>query len=187
MMGILSGAAPLMVDVRQTDASPASTGSDLPSRRRNCRFGPIDLHHRDPGAGEVPGQPSPVRAGALHADEVDLAMAAQPLDQPPALRRGRVERLDAEHPANVVDHRGHVYVCVRVNTRGHRTCRLYDGHRHPFLFHWVQGVARTCREGAGNPGLLAQTRTQFPTRPVSAVPGPADESFARQRDVSADS
>ena len=114
-------------------------------------------------------------------------MAAQPVDQPLASRRCRVERLDAEHAANVVDHSGHVYVGVRVNTRRHRTCRLYDGHRHPFLSQLGQGVARTCREGAGNPGLLAQTRIQFPTRPVSAVPGPADESFARQRDVSADS
>src|SRR4051812_42704982 len=43
-----------------------------------------------------------------------------------------------------------------------------------------KGVARTCREGAGNPGLLAQTRTSFPTRPVSAVSGPADGSFERQ-------
>jgi len=42
-------------------------------------------------------------------------------------------------------------------------------------------LARTCREGAGNPGLFAQTRNPFPTRPVSAVSRPVDESFARQR------
>ena len=33
----------------------------------------------------------------------------------------------------------------------------------------VQGLARTCREGAGTRDLFAQARNPFPTRPVSAV------------------
>ena len=76
---------------------------------------------------------------------------------------------------------------MRVDTRSHRTCHLYDGHRHPFLSQRVQGLARTCREGAGNPGLFTQTRNPFPTRPVSAVSELADGSFAVQPLVSADS
>ena len=140
----------------------------------------VDLDHHDPRPVEMAGQRRPIRAGALHADQLHLAMAAQPADQALIAGLGRLERFDAEHPAEMIDHGRHMHLGMRVDTRGHRTCRLYDGHRHPFLLQWVQGLARTCREGAGNPGLLAQTRNPFPTRPVSAVSGPADGSFERQ-------
>jgi hypothetical protein len=76
-----------------------------------------------------------------------------PTDEPLIAGLGRLERFDAEHPTEVIDHRDHMHLGMRVDTRSHRTCRLYDGHRHPFLLHWFKGLARTCREGAGNPGL----------------------------------
>ena len=41
----------------------------------------IDLDHRDPGPLQLTGQPGPVRAGALHADQLHVAVGAQPVDQ----------------------------------------------------------------------------------------------------------
>ena len=49
--------------------------TDLPVRA-------IDLDHRDPGPVQLAGQPGPIRAGALDADQLDLAVRAQPADQP---------------------------------------------------------------------------------------------------------
>ena len=48
-------------------------------------------------------------------------MGAQPADQLLAAGSGRVERLDAEHGADVIDHCGDVHISVRVDTSGHRT------------------------------------------------------------------
>ncbi len=79
----------------------------------------VDLDHGDPGPLEMTGQPGPVRTGALHPDQIDLAVGAHPVDQSLIPGFGGLEGFDAEHPADVVDHGGHVDIGVRVDARGH--------------------------------------------------------------------
>jgi hypothetical protein len=128
----------------------ASTGSDsFPGPDLTVRT--IHLDHRDPGPVQPAGQPGAVGAGAFHADQLDPAIRAQPADQPVTAGLSRLERFHAEHPTEVVNHRGNVDIGMGVNARGHQACRLYDGHRPSLpIGNRFQGVARTCREGAGN-------------------------------------
>ena len=132
----------------------ALTVTDLPVRA-------IDLDHRDAGTVQLAGQPGPIGAGALHADQLDDAVRAQPADQPLIAGLGRLERLDAEHTAEVIDYRGDVHINMGVHTRSHATWGLYDGHGHPFLPTGSRGGTHLpggCRE----PGLLAQARNHSP-------------------------
>jgi hypothetical protein len=46
---------------------------------------------------------------------------------------GRRERLDTEHPTVAIKRSGDMNVEMGVNP-GSDPTRLYDGHRHPFLF-----------------------------------------------------
>ena len=87
-------------------AASASTGSDLPCRRRVLRSGPVDLDQLDPGHPQMQRQPGPVGAGALDPDLVQprRASAATPAaarsrpgwsgtaDAPAADRSGRAPR-----------------------------------------------------------------------------------------------
>ena len=129
--------------------------ADLPVRA-------VDLDHRDPGPVEMAGQCRPIRAGALHTDLLDFAMAAQPADQALIASLGRLERFDAEHPAEVIDHGRHMHLGMGVDTRGHRTCRLYDGHRHPFLLHWVQRGGTHLPGGCREPGPVGADPDHVP-------------------------
>ena len=61
------------------------------------------------------GQPGAVGAGALDADQLDLTEAAQPAEQAAVAGRRRVERLDAEQRAVVVERGGDMDVEVGVD------------------------------------------------------------------------
>jgi len=166
-------------DHRVDGVGLAFAASHLPVRA-------IDFDHRDPGPLQLAGQPGPIRAGALHPNQVHAPMGAQPADQLHAAGLGGRERLDAEHSSNAVNDGGNVHIGMRVDTGGHRTCLLYDGHGHPFLAMGSKGwhaLAGRVRE----PGTVGADPEPFPTRPVSAVSQPADGSFAVQPEVSADS
>ena len=98
-------------------ASIASSSSDLPLRRRSCRFGTVDLDHRDPRRREVPGQAGTVGAGAFDPDPLDRAERPQPRRQRVIARRRRRERL--AHPT------------ARRSSRSPRRHAHRDACRHP--------------------------------------------------------
>jgi hypothetical protein len=133
----------------------AFAAADLPVRA-------VHLDHPDAGPSQVPAQAGAVGPSALNTDKAYLTVPAQPRQQLSTAGRRRVEGLDTEHTADLIDHRDHVHIRVRVDARGQRTCRLYDGHRHPFLSQRVQGLARTCREGAGTRDCWRRPGTSSP-------------------------
>ena len=155
-----------------------STVSDLPSRRRTCRRAirlPPRFYPRRLRAGSA----SPVRAGAFDPDHIDLAV--RPSHRPDVgSRPWTCERFDAKHPADVIDHGGHVnsaWVSTPAVT-GHVVSTMVIAI--PSCSTGFKGWHALAGKVPGA-GLLAQTRNPFPTRPVGAVSGPADGSFAGQR------
>src|SRR5690606_25319211 len=107
---------------------------------------PVHLHHSDTLVLEIPGDTNPIRAGALHTNQSQLAVRTQPRHQLSVSDAGRGERLDTEHTSHMVHNSSHVGICVSVDTADHGIGVSYDGHCHPSL-HIRTGVARTCRTG----------------------------------------
>jgi hypothetical protein len=77
-------------------ALTASSGPDLPARRRSCRSLRPRLHHPDPGRGHVPGQAGAVAAGALDPGQAHGPEPAQPAQQLRVAGRGGRELGHAE-------------------------------------------------------------------------------------------
>ena len=75
----------------------------------------VDVHDLDPLAGEVPGEPGAVAAGALHPDTDKFTVAAHPAEQLPVAGCRRLERRDVVYAAGLVDHRGDMKVLVGVD------------------------------------------------------------------------
>ena len=75
------GAPRARPDCAARAALTASSGSDLPWRRRSCRSARSTSTTRTPGRGEVPGQAGAVAAGALDADQAHGPEPAQPAQQ----------------------------------------------------------------------------------------------------------
>ena len=76
-------------------ASTASSGSDLPWLRRDCRLGRLTSTTSTPSSQE-PGEPDPIGAGALDADLGHLAEALEPDQQGLVAAGVSVERLGAD-------------------------------------------------------------------------------------------
>ena len=134
------GAPRARPDCAARAALTASSGSDLPCRRRSWRSDAVHLHDPDAGRGDVAGQAGAVAAGALDADQADGPEPAQPAQQAGIASRGDRELRDAEQPADGVQRGGDVHVGVGVHAAGDGAC-LYDGQCH--LFSLVEGMART--------------------------------------------
>jgi hypothetical protein len=96
----------------------------------------VDLDHAHAAAGQVSGQSGAVAAGAFHADQVDRAEAAQPVQQPRITVRVGRELRHAEQPADRIQRGRDMHVGVGIHTAGDRT-RLY--HRHSSSLSMVEG------------------------------------------------
>src|SRR5262252_749602 len=98
------GAPAARPDCAARAALTASSGSDLPLRRRSCRSARSTSTTRTPADARWPGQARAVAASALDADQGDIPELFQPAQQAgvPA-RRGR-ELLHAQQPADRVQH-----------------------------------------------------------------------------------
>ncbi len=134
-------------------AEIASVVSDLPCRRRSWRL-PRHLDHRDLLGGQEPGQAGTPGAGAFDPDRDDVAEPVEPAPQRGVARCGCGERLGAEHPAELVECGCDVGVFVGVDAHGHRTCSFLRWSSPSLPLYGFKGLARTCREGAGNPGTV---------------------------------
>ena len=121
-------------------ALTASSGSDLPWRRRSCRSERPALDDPDAGGRDVAGQAGAVAAGALDPDQADGPEPAEPAQQAFIARYGGRELSDAKQPADRVKRSGDMGVRVSVYAAGDGAC-LYDGQCHPFSL--SEGVART--------------------------------------------
>jgi hypothetical protein len=76
----------------------------------------VDLEHGDPLGAQRPYEPGRVGAGRLDSDALDLAVPAQPRDQPRISTRVRREGSRTERPALSVENADVVLVGVRVDT-----------------------------------------------------------------------
>jgi hypothetical protein len=95
---------------------------------------PHHLGHLHATGGQVAGQPGAVTAGALHPYLRQLAMRAHPGQRRLIPGRTSRERLGAQHPAHLNQHRGHVHIGVRVHAPRDRQHLLCDpGHNLSFL------------------------------------------------------
>ena len=82
----------------------------------------------DAGGCEVPGEARAVGAGSLHADALDAAVAAEPLQQRRVAGGVRVERGAAQDPPGAVESGGNVGVLVGVDPAEDRGVVLcHDG------------------------------------------------------------
>jgi hypothetical protein len=81
-------------------------------------IGTVDFGHRDLVGPKMPGQPGPVAAGALQADELDGAEAHEPAQESPIARRRSREALHAEQGTSFVEGGRHVDVEMRVDPTG---------------------------------------------------------------------
>ena len=77
------------------------------------------------------GEAGAIGPGSLDTDDVYLAEAAQSGEQAPIAAERRLERLDSEERAVVVQGRGDVGVEVCVDTSGDP--QWQGGHCHPFV------------------------------------------------------
>ena len=103
-------------------ALTASSGSDLPRRRRSCRSARSTSTTRMPGRGDVPGQPGTVTAGPFDVGQAHGTEPAQPLHQAGIASRVRRELLDAEQPAEGIERGGDVHVGVGIHAAGDGAC-----------------------------------------------------------------
>jgi hypothetical protein len=90
--------------------------SVLPWARPGLPVRPVHLDHGHALAGQVPGQPGPVRAGALHPDGLHVTEGAQEPQQGPVSGWGGRERVGAQHPAELVARGRDMHVGVGVDT-----------------------------------------------------------------------
>jgi hypothetical protein len=105
--------------------------SFLPRRLRFWRFGAVDFHHRDTRLLEVPCQASPVGAGALDADHLDLAEGLEPTPELAVALRGRLELGRGQQRAPGVESGGDVEVAVGVDpARDDGVVFCHRGHCH---------------------------------------------------------
>ena len=107
------------------------TAVGLAGETAKLAIGPVDFDHRHLVGQQVPGQPCPVTAGALDADELEGPEGLQPTQQPPVAGHRRGETLDAEQGPSFVEGGRHVDVEVRVDPSG--DAPRDSGHRHLFL------------------------------------------------------
>ena len=122
------------------------------------------------------GQTSAIRAGPFNTDTLNGTERRQPRQQRVIARRRRRERLHTQQGAQSVDRRRDVHVKMGVHTTHNRARDFYDGHLPSLLsFNWVQGVARTSREGDRDEHAAANSELDHP--PERGVP----RSKQRQR------
>ena len=114
-------------------ALTASSGSDLPCRRRSWRSERSTSTTRMPAAVTWRARPGAVTAGSLDPDQAYGPEPAQPAQQAGVTGRGGRELPDAEQPADRIERRGDMRICVGVHAAGDGACFFYDGHSHPFL------------------------------------------------------
>jgi hypothetical protein len=93
-------------------ALTASSGSDLPCRRRSGRSERTAPAHPDASRGDTAGQPGPVAAGPLDAGQGDGPEPAQPAQQAGVASRGGRELPDAQQPADGIQRGGDMGICV---------------------------------------------------------------------------
>ena len=127
------------------------------------------LHHLDPGAEQVTGEPHPIGAGALDPGLDDRPERANPALQSPIARRVRRERLCAQHPTRLVDDRRDVEVLVSVDTAVDADDQIRHDEVLPSLL--ASGVGTTGRDGGQDSqgGLpKAPMRSRPPDRSVRA-------------------
>jgi hypothetical protein len=105
--------------------------------------GSIDFDHLDAVVVEEPGEPGPVRSGALDTDPSHHPEALEPSQQPSVAGLGGWERLDPQQPADVIQPSRYMKVEMRVYPVANGT-GIYDGHQPSLsLVNVCKGVART--------------------------------------------
>jgi hypothetical protein len=105
---------------------------------------PIHLDDSDAFVLQIPGDADSVGAGALHTNQHQIPMGAEPGDQLTVSMTRRGERFDTENASQVIHHSSDMNISVGVDTTNHSIRVFYDGHCHPSL-HRQTGVACTCR------------------------------------------
>ena len=124
----------------------ASSGSDLPRRRRSARLGRMTLDHGVPGPSQVSGQAGAVGVGALDAEAHHVPEGAHERDQRRVAGPAGGELLVTQDSASGgVDNGDVVGVGVGVNSGddfGRRGFDCHDGGAFPSI-----GQARTGRAG----------------------------------------
>ena len=155
------GAPRARPDCAARAALTASSGSDLPCRRRSCRSERSTSTTRMPAAVMWRARPGAVTAGPFDADQAHGAEPAQPAQQAGVAGRGGGELPDAEQPADGIERGGDMGIGVGVHAAGDRgatgngACFFYDGHCHPFLR--LRDGTHPLAVGPVNPGLLHRT------------------------------
>jgi hypothetical protein len=91
-------------------------GIALASPAPTLAVGSVDLDDAHRLAEQHAGQPRAIGACALDADELELAEAVQPREQPAVAGGGGRERLDAEEAAGLVERGGDVHIQMGVST-----------------------------------------------------------------------
>ena len=94
------GAPRARPDCAARAALTASSGSDLPCRRRSCRSERSTSTTRTPAAAMWRARPGAVAAGPFDPDQADGPEPAQPAQQAGVAGRGGRELLHAEQPAD---------------------------------------------------------------------------------------
>ena len=127
------GAPRARPDCAARAALTASSGSDLPCRRRSCR--PARSTPADPDArrGDVTGQAGAVTASPFDAGQAYRPESAQPAQQAGVAGCGGRELPDAEQPADGIERGGDMRASVSIYPASHRACFFYDGQGHPLL------------------------------------------------------
>jgi len=93
---------------------------------------PVGLYHLDVSCGEVPGRAGSVAAGALDADQGDVAELGQPPEQAGVPGCGCGELLNARQAADRIERGGGVHPGMGVCSAGDDRSVFYDGHGRPF-------------------------------------------------------
>ena len=172
------GAPAARPDCAARAALTASSGSDLPLRRRSCRSARSTSTTRIAGRGQVPGQARAVAAGALDADQGDVPEPGQPAQQAGVPGRGGRELPHPQQPAEGIQRGGDVHVRVGVHAAGDGACVFYDCHCRPFSV--VEGWHAPAGRRSVNPGLLPRPGRSDRQRRWVPNRDPADEPVSRQ-------
>ena len=101
--------------------------------------GPVDLDHLDACGAQEPRQARAIRTSAFDPHAGDRAERAQPAQELVVAHGRRLEVLDGEQPADVIEGGGDVDIQVGIDAARDRARAFYDGHRHPFLLLVVKG------------------------------------------------
>ena len=133
------GAPRARPDCAARAALTASSGSDIPCRRRSCRSERSTPAHPDASCGDMASQSGAVTASPFDAGQGDGPEPAQPAQQAGIASWGGRELPDTEQPADGIQRGGDMDICVGVHAAGNcgatgnGACFFYDGHSHPFL------------------------------------------------------